>query len=297
MRILHYSLGFPPYRTGGLTKFCMDLMREQVKEGHQVGLLWPGEMQLFGKRTSIRKHRAVDGIENLEIINPLPIPFDEGIKDFKVFTDPGEIDVYDALLKHIKPDVIHVHTFMGLHKAFLDAAKKRGIRLAFTTHDFFPICPKVTMFRHGQICNSIESCEECGVCNNTALSLRKIQILQSSLYRGLKDSKVVKRLRKKHRDEYLGDDTGREDNGAVGKSTDYKNLRTYYQSMLSVVDIVHYNSSVTKNAYEAIFNIPSSKTIPITHSDVADHKKKKDFSDILRIRYLGPWGGGKGFFC
>ena len=32
MKILHYSLGFPPYRSGGLTKFSMDLMREQIRE-------------------------------------------------------------------------------------------------------------------------------------------------------------------------------------------------------------------------------------------------------------------------
>ena len=49
MRILHYSLGFPPYRTGGLTKFTMDLMRQQVKDGHIVTLLWPGEMHFIGK--------------------------------------------------------------------------------------------------------------------------------------------------------------------------------------------------------------------------------------------------------
>ena len=63
MKILHYSLGFPPYRTGGLTKFCMDLMKEQVKEGHEVSLLWPGEIRLINmeyaekatKEESIRK--------------------------------------------------------------------------------------------------------------------------------------------------------------------------------------------------------------------------------------------------
>jgi hypothetical protein len=28
MKILHYSLGFPPYRTGGLTKYAVDLAGE-----------------------------------------------------------------------------------------------------------------------------------------------------------------------------------------------------------------------------------------------------------------------------
>ena len=181
MRILHYSLGFPPYRTGGLTKFCMDLMKEQVKEGHEVSLLWPGEIKVINKDTKIRKHEPVDEIGNYEVINPTPVPFDEGIKDFEAFMQLGDAKAYEIILKQTKPDVIHIHTLMGLHKSFLDVARDRGIRLVFTTHDFFPICPKVTMFRHGQICKSVESCEECGVCNNTALSLRKIQILQSPL--------------------------------------------------------------------------------------------------------------------
>ena len=33
MNVLHYALGFPPYRSGGLTKLCVDLMIQQSKEG------------------------------------------------------------------------------------------------------------------------------------------------------------------------------------------------------------------------------------------------------------------------
>lgn len=39
MRMLHYSLGFPPYRIGGKTKFCMDLMHQQMNMGHEVALM------------------------------------------------------------------------------------------------------------------------------------------------------------------------------------------------------------------------------------------------------------------
>ena len=297
MRILHYSLGFPPYRTGGLTKFCMDLMKEQVKEGDDVSMLWPGEIQLIGKNTKIRRHDPVGGIGNFEVVNPTPVPFDEGIWDFNAFMYSGDPRPYEILLKHIKPDVIHIHTLMGLHKSFLDMAKKNGIRLVFTTHDFFPICPKVTMFRRGQICKCIESCEECGVCNNTALSLKKIQMLQSPMYRLMKDSSIVKKIRKHHRDEYLGDDSERDENGSVGAPKDYKKLRAFYYSMLSTMDMIHYNSTVTKRAYERVFNLPNNRVISITHADIADHKKRKNFSDYLRIRFLGPQGGVKGFFC
>ncbi len=296
MKILHYSLGFPPYRSGGLTKFSMDLMREQIREGHDVSLLWPGEIKFFGTGISVKKGSPVDGIKSYEVINPLPVSYDEGIKDFDAFINGGDISVYDNFLDELKPDVIHVHTLMGLHKSLLESAKKRNIRLVFTTHDFFPICPKVTMFRKGKICDSIESCEECGVCNNTALSLKKIKILQSPAYRTAKDSPIVKKLRKQHRDDYLGDDTGRDENGSVGTADDFRKLRNHYGDMLKLMDVIHYNSNVTKAAYEKVFELGKSVIVPITHSDISDRRKTKDFgSDVLRIRYLGAQSGAKGY--
>ncbi len=297
MRILHYSLGFPPYRSGGLTKFCMDLMREQFEEGHKVGLLWPGEIRFLDRRVTIRKGKSVDGITSYELINPLPVPFDEGIKDFDAFIQEGDKEIYDEFLSLIEPDIIHVHTFMGLHKNLLVVAKEKGIRLIFTTHDFFPICSKVTMFRQGRICDSVISCETCGVCNNTALSLRKMQVLQSPTYRKLKDSMLVKSIRKQHRDNYLGNNYNYDDKSLAGTSMEYKRLRDHYYDMLLLMDIVHFNSTVTKMAYDKVFDLPNNCVIGITHADIFDNRREKSFlSNKLRIRFLGPQGGGKGFF-
>ena len=153
------------------------------------------------------------------------------------------------------------------------------------------------MFRHGAVCSSIETCEECGVCNSTALDLKKLQILHSPVYRILKDSKLVSIMRKRHRDEYLCDDDERKEECCVGSASDYKQLRRFYQSMLSMMDIIHYNSSVTKKVYENIFGELNSCLISITHSDIADHRKRKTYNtDEMRIRYLGPYGGAKGYF-
>ncbi len=295
MKLLHYSLGFPPYRTGGLTKFCMDLMSQQTKDGHIVSLLWPGEIRKKMGKTRIRKHNSVVGIESYEIINPTPISYDEGIKDFKYFTSQGNRKAYEELLNIVNPDIIHIHTLMGLHKAFLDVAKEKKIRIVFTAHDFFPICPKVTLFRNGGICCSIKTCDECGICNNTALSLNKIKILQSPLYRGLKDNKIVKKLRKRHRDEFLGEKIDINET-SVGTADDFKALREYYYSLLKMMDAIHYNSSITRKVYENVFKLERFVQIPITHSDIKNHKKTRVFNnEKLRIRYLGPQSNGKGF--
>lgn len=300
MRILHYALGFPPYRSGGLTKLCVDLMVQQAKEEHTVAMLWPGQMRFVSQKVAIKKHENVkligQDILSFEVINPLPVSFDEGVADIAAFTKNVGAEAYRRLLDNFQPDVIHVHTLMGIHKGFLEAAKNKKIRLVFTAHDFFPICPKVTMFRHGAVCDCVQTCENCGICNATALSLNKIRILQSPAYRELKDSSIVKKLRKQHRDGYLSEATADDTADPVGTADDYKKLRNYYYSLLKLMDMVHYNSSVTKKVYESVFDLPNSCIVVITHSDIKDNRKVKDYSsDCLHIRYLGPQSGAKGY--
>ncbi len=300
MKILHYALGFPPYRSGGLTKLCVDLMVQQAKEEHTVAMLWPGQMRFVSQKVAIKKHENVklsgQDILSFEVINPLPVSFDEGVADIAAFTKNVGAEAYRRLLDNFQPDVIHVHTLMGIHKSFLEAAKNKKIRLVFTAHDFFPICPKVTMFRHGAVCDCVQTCENCGICNATALSLNKIRILQSPVYRELKDSSIVKKLRKQHRDGYLSEATADDTADPVGTADDYKKLRNYYYSLLKLMDMVHYNSSVTKKVYESVFDLPNSCIVVITHSDIKDNRKVKDYSsDCLHIRYLGPQSGAKGY--
>ena len=301
MRILHYSLGFPPYRSGGLTKFCLDLMIEQKNEGDEVALLWPGQMGFIDKKIKIKKRSeylaSKQKIMSFELINPLPISFDEGIRNFDKFTLKGNKDVFFDFLTSFQPDVIHLHTLMGIHKEFLEVAKSLNIKLVFTAHDFFPICPKVTLFRNGKICDSVGNCKKCASCNSTALSINKIQILQSPIYRILKDSILVKKMRKAHRDNYLSEETVDNSNKVIGNPFDYKKLRKYYSDILQMMDTIHYNSSITKMVYEKFYTLPSNTIIPVTHCDINDNRVIKNFNHkILRIRYLGPASKAKGYY-
>jgi len=296
MKILHYALGFAPYRTGGLTKFCMDLMQQQLQQGHDVGLIWPGEMRFLGGKTRIRTGKKVAGVGSYEVINPTPVSYDEGIADTRRFMEEGDLACYRAFFQHRKPQVLHVHTLMGLHMSMLTAAREQGIRLVFTTHDFFPICPKVTLFRGNQVCPTAKDCQYCTSCNTTALPTWKVQLLQSPFYRCVKNSALVKKLRKGHRDAFLMD-TGIDRQLEQAPGTHYLQLRRYYEKMLTMMDAIHYNSTVSRKVYQAYMDIADGVVIPISHKDIADRREKKEFrSDLLKVTYLGPPGGAKGYF-
>lgn len=297
MKILHYSLGLPPYRTGGLTKFATDLMKQQIREKNEVCLLWPGRMSVLNKKISIKERKMKYGIVNYEVINPEPVPLDEGIIKPACFMRKGNYQVYRNFIAKLKPDVLHIHTFMGMHLELLIAAKEEKVRIIFTAHDFYPICSKVTLYTNGEICNSAYNCLDCPSCNATALSLKKIFFLQSRLYQQLKDTVIVKKIRKNHRDKYLGQEKEKKGKIRDVQPSEYKQLRQFYNSYFYYIDVVHYNSLLTKQIYENYLSIKcKSVIIPITHSDVKDHKHKKNFSDQLKITYLGPKSKGKGFY-
>ncbi|WP_294143732.1 glycosyltransferase [uncultured Clostridium sp.] len=304
MRILHYSLGFPPYRSGGMTKYCLDLMLTQKEQGNRVGLLWPGEIN-FLKKNSVLKRKDNYGLESYEIINPLPVPMDEGVRDIEYYMTDGDSEICEQFLRSYKADVLHIHTLMGLHKEWITAAQKAGVKTLFTTHDYYGICPKVTLYREGSVCDCDHECVDCINCNNKGLAQSKIKLLQSPIYRKIKNCGPVKKIRKKHRCNFylqsaatapaaLKEHSKSEVKETI-KKTDYQSLRQFYLSMLTGIDVIHFNSSVTQKVYMRYFIPENSSVIPISHRGIEDNRIIKAFdSDDLRISFLSPFKPFKG---
>ena len=301
MRILHYFLGFPPYRTGGLTKFALDLMSSQATEQHIVMALWPGQIKHLSKSPIIKKRKNKGNIQNYELINPLPIPLDEGITAFEQYMKPSNITIYESLFRELSPDVIHIHTLMGLHQEFIQAAKAMHIKTIFTTHDYFGICPMVTLYSNGASCENDHDCHDCIHCNRTALSLHKIMLMQSPLYRVLKDTGAMKLARKYHRNQFYNQQniplTDLTDSDFDNTAKKYKELRGYYLKMLQDIDLIHFNSTLTESIYRKYITPNDSTVITITHTNISDNRKSIhwQYSGKLKIAYLASIKPYKGF--
>lgn len=297
MIILHYFLGFPPYRTGGLTKFAFDLMKSQALDNSKVIALWPGEIKNYKASPKIKERKKISNIKNFELVNSLPISLDEGINEFEAYTRFCEIEIYINFLKKIAPNVIHLHTLMGLHKEFILAANKLGIRIIMTSHDYFGICPKVNLYRYGKCCIDDNECRDCIQCNLTPLSLKKIQIMQSPIYRLLKENYIVKLLRKKHREKFYLEkiipklpDVNIED-----LAEKYRKLRRYYIEMYEKIDFIHFNSTVTEKIYKKYIKPKNSKVISITHQEIKEHQRTRAKNEKKIILYLAPAKPYKGW--
>jgi glycosyltransferase involved in cell wall biosynthesis len=68
---------------------------------------------------------------------------------------------FSQLLTREKPDIVHVHnTFFMLSPSIYGACKAHGVPVVQTLHNFRLMCPSVTFFRDGKVC---EECVEHGL--------------------------------------------------------------------------------------------------------------------------------------
>lgn len=315
MKILHYSLGFPPYARGGLAKYAMDLMEEEAAAGNEVAMLWPGALRLCNSYPYIKRRGDNTGLKSFELINGLPLPQIYGIKEFNRYDVAADGSHLVSFLKEYRPDIIHFHTLMGLPPVFLEAAKQLNIATVYTTHDFFGICPRTTLFYQGHSCRFNTACEDCLECNAKALDYKKQVLLQSRIYRSIKETGIVKKIRKLKKERiFLAEEAkgrgntvrkkkkGREGNSTVESESreQYRKLRSHYIAMLEKIEALHFNSRYMLETFSNFFPVKKGKVISISHRDIGDHREaaagKQLDSTKIRLGYLGAVAGYKGFY-
>lgn len=281
MKVLHYSLGLPPFRSGGLTKYSLDLMKTQLEMDYDIHLLFPSNYFIFGE-TKV-KYSGVDSDINVwELFNPLPVPLLNGISQPKWYMKEAKpSSVYIDFLKKLKPDIIHIHTLMGIHKEFFIAAKDLNIKMVFTTHDYYGL---------STLPNPIEFSNEFYSSDN-ALSIKSIMVLQSSFYRLLKEHSIMKKIRSWKKSKLNESVNASSSELSLEKRTseEFSKLRDYYTSIFQVIDRFHFNSTVSESVFLDQLSL-EGKVIPISHMDIKDTKTINNTipSSKLRFLFLGP---------
>ena len=298
MRILHVSLGLPPLRTGGLNRYCSELMQAQVSAGNTVFLVFPGRF-LPG---SVRFHRGLwHGVATFELINPLPVALTYGIADPAAFIAPcSNTEKFRELFELCNPDVIHVHSYMGIYIEFFISAKDRGIPMVFTTHDYYPMCPRCTFIDSmGHECDTGADSRSCSVCCLNGMTLRKSMVMQSGTYAFLKSSGLIKGLTLAVRKNMASKDRIEVSRPfAEKKSADYQILLNYNERIFRLFDLILTNSTMAEMIYKKFFPESIYRRIRISHAGLSfapTSLKKKGDNDSITIGYFGGKKEYKGF--
>ena len=181
MNILHYSLGLYPHRSGGLNRYATDLMMEQSRE-HNVAILYPCGYRWWRRKCYVSQSSNFGSISVYKMINSHPIPLLFGIRRPGSFVNKDvSIESFTQLYEDFHPEVLHLHTLMGMPEGVLAYFKERGVRIVYTTHDYFGICPKVNLINQSGVACAGPDEKRCMMCNSNAPYPFFLRLRNSSL--------------------------------------------------------------------------------------------------------------------
>jgi len=160
-RVLFVSNLYAPHVVGGAELTLQTLAEELLRLGHAVEVVC----------------LAVDGAESTDSVGGVTVrrlvanrrhgPFHRR-KSTLARLQWHLGDVYNRIMgervaqiiDRFAPDVVSTHNLGGFSIAVWDVVHARGIRLLHTLHDYYLLCPRVTMFKNGHNCDG--KCASCG---------------------------------------------------------------------------------------------------------------------------------------
>ncbi len=163
MKILFVNSFYSPDIAGGAERSVKRLADLHHKAGHQVSAL-----ATHGGKAPVLDH--VDGVA----VHRIPV---HNIYWHRQPDQPAAwkrmlwhgIDSYNPLsersarrvLESVKPDIISCHNLAGLSISVWHAARQLKIPVVQVLRDYYNICPRVTCYRDGHLCE--RQCGSCGV--------------------------------------------------------------------------------------------------------------------------------------
>lgn len=67
--------------------------------------------------------------------------------------NPFMAKAFASIVDFEKPDLVHTHNIGGFSAAIWSEAKKMGLPLVHTIHDYYLMCPRTLMFKHDKNCS------------------------------------------------------------------------------------------------------------------------------------------------
>lgn len=295
MNIIHYIIGIPPFRHGGASKYALDLATEQSKT-HNISLLFPGDTLKLGNHSYFSSKKYAQELPYYNIQNPVVSPLLFGIKHANSILDHKKeftTAVLERFYQETLPDIVHLHTLMGIPDSLLQFWKSKGVKIVFTSHDYYGICTKVNLINERSELCAGPGGEQCAKCNHTSKDYWFLKLCNSSFFIKNKHLLPVKAT------YLIGDKQDvKEEQFFASKSqvSSFDSLIEYYKNIFTLIDCIHFNSAVAKEVYQKYCQVNNSYVVPITTNKIQDRRFARVFnSKKIRLGFIGSINAYKGY--
>jgi len=157
--IVVVNVFFAPYSYGGATVVAEQVAQKLVHQhGRRVTAISAMNRPDLLPYTVIKTEK--DGIANYLINLPEKRSYAE------VYANPRVTEIVAGLLDVLQPDLMHVHCIQDIGAGVLTLAKRRGLPVVLSVHDFWWLCERQFMIRPNQrYCAQdpvqVENCRGC----------------------------------------------------------------------------------------------------------------------------------------
>ena len=139
MNVLMVNWGWPPRQTGGPIGYAADLCKELATRGHRISMFYGGDCNF--KKKPYLKTREEDGVVLGSLVNS-PNRYSNFGHPLRECKQPEIEKFYLDFLKEINPDMVHIHSLIGLSGSIIELTKKMGIPIVVSLHNYWFICPR-----------------------------------------------------------------------------------------------------------------------------------------------------------
>jgi len=307
MRIVQVNWGWPPKQTGGPIGYVADLSKELVKLGHEISVFYAGDSDFRGRCYLNRKTQ--DGVKLFSFVNSPNNFLSLGIP-LKECQEPIIEAIFQELLAEVKPDLVHLHSLLGLCGSILEISKSLDILNVVSLHNYWFICPRVDLLKPPSytLCSGPDTGWNCSVCapRPGQWKLRKAKA-KGRLKNLIKRRPALKRSLQrtilglnKLRNSFSGFEENRADSPPSGRpnahlARDYLFREDYLRSLLSQkADLI---VAVSNGVKEIFVNhgIPEKRVL-VLHSGIKSVDRLQSFArsqggglhNPLTFGFFGP---------
>ncbi|HEY0388741.1 MAG TPA: glycosyltransferase [Gaiellales bacterium] len=185
-RIMLTSFGYND--SGGGTIVPREISRELVRRGWDVTVFHAAVRPLTDAPPYAVRRWYEDGVRLIGVHNRPHGLFDLGNPQREIDDPPITAAFAQALDRH-RPDVVHLHNLHNLGAALLDEIAERGIPAHYSTHNYWPICPRAYLFTEQlELCPGPGDGGACATCVGSADRRghrRRLTEIRTKFQRGL----------------------------------------------------------------------------------------------------------------
>jgi glycosyltransferase involved in cell wall biosynthesis len=163
MRVFLVAPHYPPKYVGGVELYTQRLATALVARGDQVEV---AAVEQVGASGPVAARETEDHGARVWRLSVPYIPVEQPLGP--TYRDTGVERWFERVLLTTAPSVVHLHSGYLLGGAVLAASQRAGIPAVVTLHDYWFICPRVTLLHpDGRYCTGPESGEKCAWCMAT----------------------------------------------------------------------------------------------------------------------------------